>query len=288
MAAKFADRLLGITPERPVPVPAPKAFAGFERSGTGKRGEVVLFVDTFCHHFDPEVADAAVTVLENAGYKVRIAKPAPDDAEAGRPLCCGRTYLTTGMVEKARHEGKRVLAALRHEIGPRTPIIGLEPSCLLSLRDELYSLGLGAEVGDLGKQLFLIEEFLAKEHQHNGLRLKLKPLNLPKALLHGHCHQKAFGVMKATRKVLSWIPNFSYEVVETSCCGMAGSFGLETEHYQASMQMAEIALLPAVRRADAGAPIVANGFSCRHQIEHGSGRRALHTAILLRDALAAH
>jgi len=190
------------------------------------------------------------------------------------------------MVSHARHEGSRVLAALRNEISARTPIIGLEPSCLLSLRDELYSLGLGSEVGELGKQFFLLEEFLAREHQHNGLRLKLKPLGLPKALLHGHCHQKAFGAMKAMRKVLSWIPGFFYDVVETSCCGMAGSLGLEAEHYQASMQMAELSLLPAVRSADASAPIIANGFSCRHQIEHGSGRRAVHSAVLLRDALA--
>jgi glycerol-3-phosphate dehydrogenase subunit C len=287
-AAKIAESWLGVTARRPIPELAPKPFGGYETSGPGARGEVILFVDTFCHHFDPEIAEAAVTVLEHAGYKVRTAKPAADDAEPNRPLCCGRTYLTTGMVEKARSEGRRTLAAFRSEIAAQTPIIGLEPSCLLSLRDELYSLGLGAEVGELGKQFYLIEEFLMREHQNNGLRLKLKPLDRPKALLHGHCHQKAFGVMKATRKVLSWIPGFSYDVVETSCCGMAGSFGLEKEHYEASMQMAEIALLPAVRGASADAPIIANGFSCRHQIAHGTGRHADHIAILLRDALAAH
>jgi glycerol-3-phosphate dehydrogenase subunit C len=188
--------------------------------------------------------------------------------------------------KKARGEAKRVLAAFRDEIAAQTPIIGLEPSCLLSLRDELYSLGLGPEVGELGKQLFLLEEFLSREYQNKGLRLDLKPLNLPKALLHGHCHQKAFGAMKATRKVLSWIPGFSYDVVETSCCGMAGSFGLEAEHYEASMQMAELSLLPAVRASAEDTPLIANGFSCRHQIEHGSGRRARHIALLLRDALA--
>ena len=190
------------------------------------------------------------------------------------------------MVEKAKGEAKRVLAAFRDEIAAQTPIVGLEPSCLLSLRDELYSLGLGQEVGDLGKQLYLLEEFLAREYQNNGLRLDLKPLNLPKALVHGHCHQKAFGVMKATRKVLSWIPGFSFDVIETTCCGMAGSFGLEAEHYEASMKMAELSLLPAVRASAAETPVIANGFSCRHQIEHGSGRKARHIALLLRDALA--
>ena len=283
--ARGVEKWLGITAKRPIPALAKKAFAGFTSAGPAPRGEVILFVDTFCHHFDPEIAEAATAVLEHAGYKVRIAQPALGDAEPDRPLCCGRTYLTTGMVEKARHEGKRVLAALQGEIAAQTPIIGLEPSCLLSLRDELYSLGLGPDVGGLGKQLYLLEEFLAREHQNKGLRLNLKPLAPPKGLLHGHCHQKAFGVMKATRKVLSWIPGFSYDIIETSCCGMAGSFGLEAEHYDASMQMAELSLLPAVRAADSDAPIIANGFSCRHQIEHGSGRKAVHTAILLRDAL---
>jgi glycerol-3-phosphate dehydrogenase subunit C len=108
---------------------------------------------------------------------------------------------------------------------------------------------------------------------------------LPKALVHGHCHQKAFGVMKATRKLLSLIPGFKFDLVESSCCGMAGSFGLEVEHYKASMDMAEISLLPAVRAAAEDTPIIANGFSCRHQIAHGSGRSSIPIATLLRDAL---
>lgn len=286
LLARAAERFLGITARRPIPEPAPMSFAGRETAAAeAPRGEVILFVDTFCHHFEPEVAEAAQEVLEHAGYRVRIARPDPADAEPDRPLCCGRTYLTTGMVEKARSEGKRVLSAFEKEIAAQTPIIGLEPSCLLSLRDELYSLGLGEKVGALGKQLYLLEEFLAREHQNRGLRLELKPLGLPKAVLHGHCHQKAFGVMKATRKVLGFIPGFTYDVVETSCCGMAGSFGLEAEHYDASMQMAELALLPAMRAAPQDAPLIANGFSCRHQIEHGAGRRARHIALLLRDAL---
>ena len=286
--ARFAEQWLGITSRRQIPEPTLKAFAGVTSAGaaSGPRGRVILFVDTFCHHFDPHIAEAAVAVLEHAGYGVNIAKPAANDPEPNRPLCCGRTYLTTGMVEKARGEAKRVLAAFRDEIAAQTPIIGLEPSCLLSLRDELYSLGLGREVGNLGKQLYLLEEFLAREYQNSGLRLDLKPLNLPKALVHGHCHQKAFGVMKATRKVLGWIPGFSYEVVEATCCGMAGSFGFEAEHYDASMRMAELALLPAVRAATVDTPLIANGFSCRHQIAHGSGREARHIAVVLRDALA--
>jgi len=141
------------------------------------------------------------------------------------------------------------------------------------------------QVGELGKQLYLLEEFLAREHQNNGLRMKLKGLEAPAALVHGHCHQKAFGAMKALRKVLGWIPGYSFDVVESSCCGMAGSFGLEAEHYETSMRMAELSLLPALRAAPQAA-LIANGFSCRHQIEHGSGRKARHVALVLRDALA--
>lgn len=287
LLSKLAEKWIGVTARRPIPEPAPAAFARSApaAASAGARGEVILFVDTFCHHFDPHVAEAAVEVLEHAGYSVRIAEPAATDAEPDRPLCCGRTYLTTGMVKKARGEAERVLAAFRDEIAAKTPIIGLEPSCLLSLRDELYSLGLGPEVGDLGKQLYLLEEFLAREYQNKGLRLSLKPLDLPKAVVHGHCHQKAFGVMKATKKVLGWIPGFTFDIVETSCCGMAGSFGLEAEHYETSMKMAELSLLPAMRDAAPDAPLIANGFSCRHQIEHGSGRKARHIALLLRDAL---
>ncbi|QGM98461.1 (Fe-S)-binding protein [Methylocystis parvus] len=285
-AARLAEKWLGITARRPLPELAAKPFAPHRSAAKGERGAVILFVDTFACHFDPHIAQAATEVLERAGYCVTMATPAPTDAEPDRPLCCGRTYLTTGMVEKARFEARRVLAAFQDAIAAKTPIVGLEPSCLLSLRDELYSLGLGPEVGDLGKQLYLFEEFLVREHQNNGLRLDLRALDLPKALLHGHCHQKAFGVMKATRKLLSWIPGFSYDIVESSCCGMAGSFGLEAEHYDASMRMAELSLLPAVRAAPEETPIIANGFSCRHQIEHGSGRQARHIALLIRDALA--
>ncbi len=283
--AGLVERWIGLTARRPMPEPAAKPFVAPTPSASAERGSVILFVDTFCQHFEPAIAEAAIAVLEHAGYGVRVAHPAPTDAEPDRPLCCGRTYLTTGLVEKARREAKRVLAAFEDEIAAKTPIIGLEPSCLLSLRDELYSLGLGPQVGELGKQLYLLEEFLAREHQNKGLRMKLKPLEASSGLVHGHCHQKAFGAMKAMRKVLGWIPGFSFDVVETSCCGMAGSFGLEAEHYETSMQMAELSLLPAVRAAPQ-APLIANGFSCRHQIEHGAGRQARHIALVLRDALA--
>ena len=175
--AKLVERWIGVTARRPMPEPAAKPFvAPAPERGAAERGSVILFVDTFCQHFEPEIAEAAIAVLEHAGYARARRASRADDAEPDRPLCCGRTYLTTGLVEKARREAKRVLAAFEDEIAAKTPIIGLEPSCLLSLRDELYSLGLGPQVGELGKQLYLLEEFLAREHQNKGLRMKLKPL----------------------------------------------------------------------------------------------------------------
>jgi Fe-S oxidoreductase len=282
----LAERWLGLSARRRIPPPAARLFQVPAPTPDGPRGRVVLFVDTFAYHFEPEIAEAAIKVLAAAGFGVTIATPAPDDAEPDRSLCCGRTYLSTGQVAKARAEARRVLAALAPAIEAGLPIIGLEPSCTLSMRDEFYSLGLGEAVARLGKRIFLLEEFLARE-SHRGLTLPLRPIaGLSKALVHGHCHQKAFGVMKSLKRVLGWIPDLEAEVIEASCCGMAGAFGLEAEHYDASQAMAELALLPRIRAESPTIALVASGFSCRHQIEDGTGRKPLHLAVLLARALA--
>jgi len=283
--ALLAERWLGISAARQIPAPVGQPFVAENPAGCGQRGKVALFVDTFTHYYTPEVAVAAQAVLAAGGYEVEILRPAADDGEPDRPLCCGRTYLSQGMVDAAKLEGRRMMAALGPALAAGTPIVGLEPSCLLALRDEFYSLSLGPEVAQVGKQAFLFEEFLMREG-HKGLKLHLQPLPGGRAVVHGHCHQKAFGAMKAMKKVLGWIPEFEFDIVDASCCGMSGSFGLEAEHYAASVQMGELALLPAVRAAPTDAPIVADGFSCRHQIRDGSGREAVHVAVLLAQALA--
>ena len=283
--ARLAERWLGISARRPIPEIVGGPLSAALPATSGQRGKVVLFVDTFTHYYTPEVATAASAVLTAAGYAVEVLRPASDDGEPERPLCCGRTYLSQGMVEAAKSEGKRVMAALAPALASGTPIVGLEPSCLLALRDEFYSLSLGPDVAQLGKQAFLFEEFLMRE-ANKGMKLDLKPIPGGKALVHGHCHQKAFGAMKSVRKVLAWIPEFEFEIIDASCCGMSGSFGLEAEHYAASVAMGELALLPAVRAASPETLIVADGFSCRHQIADGSGRQAIHVAVLLQRALA--
>jgi len=282
--AALAERRLGISARRPIPAIVGGPLPLEDAPASGQRGKVILFVDTFTHYYTPEVASAARAVLSAAGYDVEMLRPAADDGEPERPLCCGRTYLSQGMVDAAKLEGKRVMAALAPAFAAGTPIVGLEPSCLLALRDEFYSLSLGPDVAQLGKQAFLFEEFLMRE-ANKGMKLELKPIPGGKALVHGHCHQKAFGAMKSVRKVLAWIPEFEFEIIDASCCGMSGSFGLEAEHYEASVAMGELALLPAVRAAAPETLIVADGFSCRHQIADGSGRQAIHVAVLLQRAL---
>jgi Fe-S oxidoreductase len=250
---------------------------------------VVLFADTFNNYFEPANAHAALAVLRAAGYRVHIAGPAePEDRDA-RPLCCGRTYLAAGLVDEARREARRVIAALRPYVAQGIPVVGLEPSCLLTLRDEFLVMGLGDDADALAANAFLFEEFLARELDAGRLELNLGPLPEKRALLHGHCHQKAFDAVAPVQRVLGLIPDLTVELIESSCCGMAGSFGYEAAHHDVSMQMAELALLPAVRAAGADTLLVADGTSCRHQIADGtrpSGEReALHVARVLERAL---
>ena len=246
-----------------------------------KRGEreAVLFVDSFNRWFEPENVRAAIRVLEAARYRVHVAEP----AAPGRPLCCGRTFLSAGLVEEAKTEARRVLEALAPWIERGVPVVGLEPSCLLSFRDEFTVMLPGAEA--LAGNSFLFEEFLAREAEAGRLDLQLKPV-AKQALLHGHCHQKAFGAMGSVERVLGLIPGLKVTQIESSCCGMAGSFGYEAEHHEISMKMAEANLLPAVRSAPEGALLIADGTSCRHQIADGAGREALHVARVLARALA--
>ncbi len=289
-AGWLREMLLGFAKERSLPKWARQAFTVGDRgSGSGDRGAaarlgpVVLLPDTFNNYFEPENLHAAQRVLEAAGYAVTVAGVIGE-----RPLCCGRTYLASGMVDEAKKEAARTVAALKPFIEAGTPIVGLEPSCLLTLRDEFLVMNLGELAPKLAEQSFLFEEFLAREHGQGRLTelvAKLKPLPESKALLHGHCHQKAFDAVTPILLVLELIPGLKTELIESSCCGMAGSFGYEKDHLAVSMQMAEASLLPALRKADAETLIVADGTSCRHQIADGAGRGAVHVAQLLDRAL---
>ncbi len=204
-------------------------------------------------------------------------------AGAARHYCCGRTCLSLGMVASAKAKARELIGALEEFARRGIAIVGLEPSCLLTLRDEALAMDLGESASLVASQAFLFEEFIAREKRAGRFSLELRPAARP-ILVHGHCHQKAFAAVSPILEVLSLIPDAKPRLIESSCCGMAGSFGYEAEHYGISMQMAELTLLPAVRAAP-DAVVVADGISCRQQIAHGAQRGAIHAARLL-DQLA--
>ena len=240
-----------------------------ESFGPATGREIVLFADTFNRIYERENLEAALRVLVAGGYRVHLPKP----AGGGRPLCCGRTFFSAGLVDQARAELDRLVETYAPFAARGVPIIGLEPSCLLTLRDELLSLRNDASATAVSAQALLFEEFLAREAEAGRLRLPLGAI-AGTALVHGHCHQKSFGAFTSVPKVLRLIPDLNVETIESSCCGMAGAFGYGAETYQASIAMAELSLLPAVRRADMSTLVVADGTSCRHQIADGTGRSA--------------
>ena len=203
-----------------------------------------------------------------------------------RPLCCGRTFLSVGLVEEARAEARRLLAAAKPLIEAGIPIVGLEPSCLLTLRDEFVSLLPGSDAERLASHALLLEEFLAREAKAGRVSGPIG-VRADKLLLHGHCHQKAFGAMGAVEQTLALVSGLTVETVASSCCGMAGAFGYAAETHDVSLAMGELSLLPTLRQAPPRTVIAADGFSCRHQIRDGTGREALHVARVLRDAMRA-
>jgi FAD/FMN-containing dehydrogenase/Fe-S oxidoreductase len=280
---RLFERSAGISAKRSLPAWRRDVFrSAVEAAGPADGREVVLFADTFNRAYERENLDAALRVLVEAGYRVHLPKP----VGGGRPLCCGRTFLSSGLVDHARAELDRLVATYSPFAARGVPIVGLEPSCLLTLRDELLSLRSDDAAKSVSAQALLFEEFLAREAAAGRLQLKLAPV-AAKAVVHGHCHQKSFGAFKPVEQVLRLVPDLDVETIESSCCGMAGAFGYGVETYQASIDMAELSLLPAVRRADSGSLVVADGTSCRHQIKDGTERTALHVARVLAMSLDA-
>jgi Fe-S oxidoreductase len=278
---KLFEKVTGISAQRALPAWRRDVFRlEAEAIGPSRGSEVVLFADTFNRAYERENLDAALRVLVAGGYRVHIPKP----ADGGRPLCCGRTFLSAGLVDHARSELDRLVKTYAPFAARGVPIVGLEPSCLLTLRDELLSLRSDEATKSISAHALLFEEFLVREAEAGRLQLPLGPV-ASKALVHGHCHQKSFGAFKPVEQVLRLVPDLDVETIESSCCGMAGAFGYGADTYQTSMEMAELSLLPAVRRAHAAALIVADGTSCRHQIKDGAGRHALHVARVLAMSL---
>ncbi len=271
---RMGERWLGVAAGRRLPVWRRDFFRDTEAAELAPakpRGEVLLLADTFNRYFEPENLRAALRVLAAAGYRASV------PVTRGRPLCCGRTFLSAGLVDQARAEAGRTMRRLAGTL----PVIGLEPSCLFTLRDEFRSLLPGAETEALSERAMLLAEFLAREK----IELPLRPLG-GTAHVHGHCHQKSFGAFPASIAMLKQVPGLAVKPIASSCCGMAGSFGYQAETQDVSRAMAESSLLPAVRAAAADDMIVADGTSCRHQIRDLAGREAVHSVRVLERALA--
>ncbi|HKS24656.1 MAG TPA: FAD-binding and (Fe-S)-binding domain-containing protein [Thermoanaerobaculia bacterium] len=272
MALPFVKRLAGVAPERRMPVYARETFVDRFRkrpqSGEPHR-RVLLWPDTFNNHFHPETAMAAVEVLENAGYHVTIPR---------RPLCCGRPLYDFGFLKTAKRLLEETMDALQPELEEGIPIIGLEPSCVSVFRDELTGLYPAHPAAKrLKESTMTLSEFLVRENVP-------LPSMKAKALMQAHCHHRAIMKINAEEEVLKKI-GLDLETPDAGCCGMAGAFGFEREHYEISMRVGERLILPKVREASLDTIIVADGFSCREQIAQSTPRRALHLAQVLQMAL---
>ena len=275
---QWSERYAGLSARRSLPRWRPDAWrAPMRFPSAPQAGSVVFFADTFNRYFEPQNIEAALAVFTAGGYTVHLPQPADGDS---RPLCCGRTFLAVGLIDEARREAERCVAALAPFLERATPFVGLEPSCMLGFRDEIPLLVKREDARRLAANALLFEEFLAREAKAGTLKLALAPV-AKRALLHGHCHQKAFAAMGAVEAVLRLVPDLSVETVDSSCCGMAGAFGYGADTFDVSLKMAELSLLPAVRKAEADTLILADGTSCRHQIKDGTGREALHVARVL-------
>ncbi len=272
LVRKLTEGMTGISHRRDLPVWSSNPFRDDEAQDSDP--QVLLFADVFNRYFEPENLRAAVRVLRAAGLRVAVARDG-----SGKALDCGRTLLAVGCVEEARVEARRVIDATRDAVAAGVPVVGLEPSSILTFRDEFLALCPGPDADALAMATHTFEEFLAAQAD-----LPLKPLTSP-IYVHGHCHQKAQDAVTPMLELLGRIPDAKVTLIESGCCGMAGSFGYATDTIDISLKMAELDLFPALEAAPEDAIIVADGTSCRHQIADGTPRRAVHVARLLDQAL---
>ncbi len=275
----LAERVLHVDRRRPLPRFARQSLGDWFRCRApgrpGTRGDVVFFGDSFSSYTEPEIGIASIELLERAGWRVQLV----DD------VCCGRSRISKGLLVDARRNHSALLDRLAPAALAGIPIVGCEPSCVFTLKDELVALS-GADPRALAvaRQATLVEELLVEAMDDGSIPTPQTPDPRP-ILFHGHCHQKAASALSSTVRLLEHVPGARVSVLDAGCCGMAGSFGFEQEHYDLSMQIGEQRLFPAVRSAP-DALIAATGVSCRQQIAHGTGRKAEHPVVLLHRALA--
>lgn len=284
---RMINRMVGFHPDRTMPLLHDTTLLqwykkrGKQNNGSGtSKGTVYLFCDEFTNYNDVDTGQKAILLLERLGYKVTI----PDHIESGR------TYLSKGLVKKAKDIAIKNVAMLKDIVSENTPVIGIEPSAILTLRDEypeLVPIEMTADAKHIAANTLLFEEWFAREMDKGNIRQEQFVQKDAPVYIHGHCHQKALSSVQFIRQSLSVVEGFDIEEIPSGCCGMAGSFGYEAEHYEVSMQIGGLVLFPAIDKLDGNAIIAASGTSCRHQVKDGTGRTAMHTATILYDALKA-
>jgi len=270
--SNLAKAFSGIAPERSIAKFAPRPFRKLfgDRQASVGTEPVMLWPDTFNNYFHPQTAMAAVEVLEHAGYQVQIPSVR---------LCCGRPLYDFGLLDQARKQLRTILDALRPQIEAGVPLVGLEPACVAVFRDEMLNLFPDDEIArKLSRQTFMFSEFLVKRADYSPPRLEAR------ALVHGHCHQKSVMGMNEEIELLRRM-GLDFDVLDSGCCGMAGSFGFDKKKYSVSVSIGELVLLPEVRAAKEDTLIVTNGYSCREQIEQCTERKALHLAEVIQRAI---
>ncbi len=273
-------RMLKISPARNMPMVALETVSSFYRKNLPKEvnpiQKVYLFNDEFTNYLDSEVGKAALNLLRGLNYEVEIVEH-PES---------GRSFISKGFLEQAKKVANKNVEIFSRIISEETPLLGLEPSAILTFRDEYLRLANDKSTAEnLSKNVFLVEEFFKKEVVAGNISASAFTSEKKKIKLHGHCHQKALSGVESTFVMLNLPQNFEVTVIPSGCCGMAGSFGYEKEHYEVSMQIGEQTLFPAVRKASEEIIIAAPGTSCRHQILDGTGKKALHPVQIMADAL---
>jgi Fe-S oxidoreductase len=278
--ARWVKKLVGFSPDRSMPLLHKTTLRRWYRKHKNTSGarRVYLFCDEFTNYNDVEIGIKAILLLERLGYEVIL----PDHEESGR------TWLSKGLVRRARDIANRNIRMLQPLISADTPLIGIEPSAILTFKDEYPDLAddnLLPGAAALAKNSYLIDDFIAREIDLGHIRPEQFTTEPRTILLHGHCQQKALNSVTGSVKALSLPANYTVRTIPSGCCGMAGSFGYEAEHYQLSQQIGELVLLPVVRNQPESTIIAAPGTSCRHQIKDGTGRIALHPLEVLYEAL---
>jgi FAD/FMN-containing dehydrogenase/Fe-S oxidoreductase len=275
----LSEKITGFSSRRRLPIWRSDYFKSSEISSEPKgKLPVILFGDTFNRYFEPENLRSAVNVLKAAGYTPFAPIP---KSNKNSEICCGKTHLSVGNVDLARVTATQLVETYLPYASVGIPIVGLEPSCLFTIKDEIPMLLQSDDADLVAKHVMTFEEILMA----NASEIRFKPRKA-KALLHGHCHQKAFDAMGPVEQILSHVDGLEVEPIATSCCGMAGDFGYAADTFDYSIQMAELDLLPTVRKASDDTLIIADGTSCRSQIFDGSGRQAIHVARFLDRQLA--